>query len=202
MKIYFFYSIIGIGDNMSELEKMIHGKPYNSYDLKLIYLRDKANRLLYKYNKKCFHEYNMKNKILKKLLNTKGKFWIKPPFHCDYGFNITIGKEVFINYNCTLLDVCPITIGDRTLIGPNTGIYTATHPVAPNERLKDLEYGQPITIGKNVWVGGSCVILPGVTIGDNSVIGAGSVVTHDIPSNVVAVGNPCKVIKEIDNEKR
>lgn len=187
---------------MSELEKMIHGKPYNSYDLKLIYLRDKASRLLYKYNKKCFHEYNMKNKILKKLLNTKGKFWIKPPFHCDYGFNITIGKEVFINYNCTLLDVCPITIGDRTLIGPNTGIYTATHPVDPNERLKDLEYGQPITIGKNVWIGGSCVILPGVTIGDNSVIGAGSVVTHDIPSNVVAVGNPCKVIKEIDNEKR
>lgn len=197
----FFYSIIVIGDSMSELNKMIRGQLYNPKDLKLIYLRDKATRLLYKYNHSCFHEYDMKNKWLKKLLNTKGNFWIKPPFYCDYGFNITIGKEVMINYNCTLLDVCPIIIGDYTLIGPNTGIYTATHPIDPKARLKK-EFGKPITIGKHVWIGGSCVILPGVTIGDNSVIGAGSTVVHDIPSNVVAVGNPCKVIKEINNEKR
>ena len=102
-----------------------------------------------------------------------------------------------LNYNCTLLDVCKIEIGDNTLIGPNTGIYTACHPIDYDKRLEGKEFGKPISIGKNVWIGGSCIILPGVHIGDNSVIGAGSVVTKDIPSNVVAVGNPCKIIKEL-----
>lgn len=182
---------------MTELEKMQKGKLYNSMDLTLVRLRDKANKALTRYNKGYFSERWNHNRILKKLLHTNGNFLIKPPFYCDYGFNITLGKDVMMNYGCTLLDTCSITIGDHTLIGPETGIYTACHPIDPFIRLENQEYGKPITIGKNVWIGGHCVILPGVTIGDNSVIGAGSVVTKDIPSNVVAVGNPCKVIKNI-----
>ncbi len=182
---------------MTELEKMINGEYYKATDLKLIYLRDRANRITHKYNSKVIHEYDMQNRLLKKLLNTNGNFWIKPPFYCDYGFNITIGKNVIMNYGCILLDVCPIKIGDNTLIGPNVGIYTASHPINPQDRLEEKEYGKPITIGNNVWIGGGSIILGGVTIGDNTVVGAGSVVTKDLPSNVVAVGNPCKIIKKI-----
>ena len=188
---------------MTELEKRICGDIYDPRNLKIVYLRDRASRMIYKYNKRCFHEYQMRHRILKKLLNTKGNFWIKPPFFCDFGFNITIGNEVFINYNCTLLDVCPITIGDHTLIGPNTSIYTACHGIHPDDRLIEREFGKPIHVGNHVWIGGNCTILPGVSIGDGSVIGAGSVVTKSIPSGVVAVGNPCKVIRKItENDKK
>lgn len=183
---------------MTELEKMINGEIYNPRDIKLIYLRDKASRIIHKYNHSCFHEYKVRNKNMKKLLHTSGNFWIKPPFYCDYGFNIFLGKEVMINYNCTFLDVCPIHIGDHTLIGPNTGIYTACHAIDPNDRLAEKEFGKEIHIGKNVWIGGNCTILPGIKIGDNSIIGAGSVVTKDIPEKVIAVGNPCHVIKKIN----
>ena len=182
---------------MNELEKMQSGNMYNAADLKLVYLRDKTARKLHKFNKRCYHEIDIQNRILKDILNTNGNFYIKPPFFCDYGFNIYIGKNVMLNYNCTLLDVCKIEIGDNTLIGPNTGIYTACHPIDYDKRLEGKEFGKPISIGKNVWIGGRCTILPGVHIGDNSVIGAGSVVTKDIPNNVVAVGNPCKIIKEV-----
>ena len=185
---------------MSELEKMINGEFYKATDLKLVFLRDKASRILNKYNKKVYHEYNLRNNILPKLINTKGNYIIKPPFFCDYGFNIYIGKNVMVNYNCTFLDVCKIEIGDNTLIGPNTGIYTACHPVDKDDRLNGLEYGKSIKIGNNVWIGGNCTILPGVTIGDNTVIGAGSVVTKSIESNVVAYGNPCEVKRKIEKE--
>lgn len=181
----------------SEKQKMIDGELYNARNPKLVLERDCAATVLQKYNSSTFHEINMQHKLMKKLLNTSGNFWIKPPFHCDYGYNITIGKEVMLNYGCTLLDVCPIVIEDHVLIGPSTQIYTACHPIDPKQRKDGIEFGKPVTIKKNAWIGGNSVILPGVTIGENSVIGAGSVVTKSIPDNVVAVGNPCKVIKSV-----
>lgn len=179
----------------TEKEKMISEEKYNPVNLKLVFDRAKANKICTKYNKKSFNELNMRSKLMRELINTTGNFWIKPPFYCDYGYNITIGKDVMLNYGCVILDVCPVNIGDHTLIGPNTHIYTACHSLNSEERLKNIEFGKSVIIGKNVWIGGNCTILPGVTIGDNSVIGAGSVVTKDIPMNVVAVGNPAKIIK-------
>lgn len=184
-------------DRMTEKEKMIQGLKYDPTNPKLVLERAKANRICTRYNKKVFNEINMRSRLLRRLLNTNGNFWIKPPFYCDYGYNITLGKNVMMNYGCVILDICSVKIGDHTLIGPNTHIYTACHSLDPQERINDVEYGKTVIIGKNVWIGGNCSILPGVVIGDNAVIGAGSVVTKDIPENVVAVGNPCKVIKKI-----
>lgn len=183
---------------MKEKEKMIQGEVYNPIDIRLVLERNYATKVCRKYNKASFHEWNLKNKKLRKLLHTTGNFIVKPPFYCDYGYNIFLGENVMINYGCTLLDVCSIRIGDHTLIGPNTQIYTACHAIDPQVREKDIEFGKPVTIGKNVWIGGGAIILPGVSIGDHSVIGAGSVVTKDIPANVVAVGNPCRVIKSME----
>ena len=184
---------------MTEKEKMIDGFIYNPVSPQLVLDRDKASRILTKYNKKVFHEVNMRNRMIKKLMNTSGYFWIKPPFFCDYGYNIYLGKEVMVNFNCVFLDVCPIIIGDYTLIGPNTQIYTACHSLDYKERQENKEFGKPVRIGDHVWIGGNVTILPGVSIGDHSIIGAGSVVTKDIPANVIAVGNPCKVIKDQKN---
>ena len=175
---------------MTEKEKMINGFIYNPVSPQLVLDRDKASRILTKYNKKVFHEVNMRNRMIKKLMNTSGYFWIKPPFFCDYGYNIYLGKEVMVNFNCVFLDVCPIIIGDYTLIGPNTQIYTACHSLDYKERQENKEFGKPVRIGDHVWIGGNVTILPGVSIGDHSIIGAGSVVTKDIPANVIAVGNP------------
>lgn len=183
---------------MNEKEKMIQGLPYDPVNPRLVLDRTKANRICTKYNKRAFSEINMRSRLLRKLLHTKGNFWIQPSFRCDYGYNITLGKNVMINYNCVILDVCPVTIGDSTLIGPGTHIYTACHSMDAVKRRNNEEYGKPVTIGEDVWIGGNCVILPGVTIGDRTVIGAGSVVTKDLPSDVVAVGNPCKIIKKLD----
>lgn len=182
---------------MTEKEKMLQGLPYHASDMTLVLERYKANRLCMKYNKKALFEGNMRSPLLKKLLHTEGNFWIKPPFFCDYGYNIYLGKEVMMNYGCVLLDVCKITIGENTLIGPHVQIYTACHAIDSKERKEGIEYGKPVTIGQNVWIGGNATILPGVSIGDNSIIGAGSVVTKDIPANVIACGNPCKVIRSI-----
>lgn len=123
--------------------------------------------------------------------------WIQPPFYCDYGTNIITGEGVFFNFNCVVLDVMEVNIGSKTMFGPNVQIYTAIHPLDYKIRNTGLEYAKPITIGENVWVGGSVVICPGITIGDNSIIGAGSVVTKSIPANVIAAGNPCKVIRNL-----
>lgn len=185
---------------MSEKSKMIAGEKYNPADPRLVLERARANRICTKYNKRSFNEINMYSRLLRKLINTKGRFWIKPPFYCDYGYNITIGENVMLNYGCVILDVCPVSIGDHTLIGPNTHIYTACHSLNTQERLDDVEFGKAVTIGKNVWIGGNCCILPGVSIGDNTVIGAGSIVTKDIPENVIAAGNPCRIIREADQE--
>lgn len=177
---------------------MISGLEYSPLDPLLIFERDRTSRLLHRYNQATFHEINMRNKVMKKLLHTAGNFWVKPPFYCDYGYNIYLGKNVMLNYGCVLLDVCPIYIGDHTLIGPNTQIYTACHSLDPIKRKKSVEYGKPVVIGENVWIGGGCIILPGVHIGDNSVIGAGSVVTKNIEANVIAAGHPCTTIKRIN----
>ena len=126
-----------------------------------------------------------------------GNLWIQPPFYYDYGTNIITGEGVFFNFNCVVLDVMEVNIGSKTMFGPNVQIYTATHPLDYKIRNTGLEYAKPITIGENVWVGGSVVICPGITIGDNSIIGAGSVVTKSIPANVIAAGNPCKVIRNL-----
>lgn len=132
----------------------------------------------------------------------KGSMYFEPPFHCEYGSHIEIGEGFYANTGCVMLDVGRITIGDNVLFGPNVSLYTAGHPIHPESRKSGYEYGIPIKIGDNVWIGGSCVILPGVTIGNNVVIGAGSVVTKDIPDNVCAAGNPCRVIREITEEDR
>ena len=132
----------------------------------------------------------------------KENIYFEPPFHCEYGNHIDVGENFYANVNCIMLDVGKITIGDNVLFGPNVSIYTAGHPIHPESRNSGYEYGIPVTIGSNVWIGGSCVILPGVSIGNNVVIGAGSVVTKDIPDNVCAAGNPCRVIPEITDADR
>lgn len=142
------------------------------------------------------------SRIVKELLGKSEGAFINPPFYCDYGFHIEVGKNFFANYNCTILDVAKVTIGDNCQFAPNVSIYTAGHPVHPDTRNTMYEYGISVTIGDNVWVGGNTVICPGVHIGNNAVIGAGSVVTRDIPDNVVAAGNPCRVIREITEADR
>ena len=130
------------------------------------------------------------------------QFVLEAPFRCDYGYNIHLGENFFANYNLVILDCARVSIGKNALIGPDVGIYTAGHPVHPVPRSRDLEFALPITIGDNVWIGGKVLINPGISIGDNAVIGSGSVVTRDIPSNVIALGNPCKVLREIKEKDR
>ena len=140
--------------------------------------------------------------IVQELIDAPGGAFINPPFYCDYGKHIHVGKNFFANYNCTILDVGPVTIGDNCQMAPNVAIYTAGHPIHPDTRNSAYEYGIGVEIGDNVWLGGNCIIMPGVHIGSNSIIGAGSVVTHDIPEWVIAAGNPCRVIREITDADR
>lgn len=176
----------------TEKEKMLSGELYSPLDKELINLREKARKLFRKYNNKP------QKKLLEKLFNNKNsEIWIEPPFYCDYGSNIEIGKSVYINFNCTILDCAKVTIGENTLFAPNVQLYTATHPIEYKERNSKLEFAKPIRIGKNCWLGGGVIVLPGVEIGDNCTIGAGSVVTKSVPSNSLAVGNPCRVVREI-----
>lgn len=183
----------------SEKEKMLEGALYNVLDKELVKERTSCRLLLKDLNASREDQPKERSKIIKQLLpNAAKSVWIQPPFYCDYGYNIQIGKKVFFNFNCVILDVMPVTIGDRSLIGPNVQIYTATHPLHYKERATGLEKAKPITIGNDVWIGGNAVICPGVTIGDRTVIGAGSVVTKNIPPDVFAAGNPCKIIRKIE----
>ncbi len=141
-------------------------------------------------------------KVVQELLQTEETPFINPPFYCDYGNHIKVGKNFFANYNCTLLDVGKITFGDNCLLAPNVAVYTAGHPIHPDSRNSMYEYGVDVTVGDNVWLGGNVVVCPGVTIGSGSVIGAGSVVTKDIPEMCIAAGNPCRVIRKITEEDR
>jgi maltose O-acetyltransferase len=181
----------------TEKEKMLAGELYDPLDPQLCRERDHARDLCLELNATREGERERRQKIIHELFGQKTDVWLQPPFFCDYGTNIALGTKVFFNFNCVVLDVMRVTIGDYTLFGPAVQIYTATHPIDPIERRKGLEFAKPITIGSDVWVGGGAILCPGVTIGDRSVIGAGSVVTRDIPSDVFAAGNPAKVIRPL-----
>ena len=185
---------------MTEREKMLAGELYLAGDAELTELRQRARRLTRLYNSTTEDEGERRTKILGELFGSMGKnIYIEPTFRCDYGGNISVGDNFYANFDCIILDVCKVTIGSNAFLAPRVGIYTATHPLDAATRNTLLEYGKPITIGNSVWIGGNAVILPGVTIGDNTVIGAGSVVTKDIPANVVAVGNPCRAVRKISD---
>lgn len=182
---------------MTEKQKMLAGEGYFAFDEELVKDRNRCRRITRLYNSTTENETKEREEILRELFGSVGEnVYIEPDFKCDYGYNIHVGKNFYANFNCIFLDICKIKIGDNAMFAPNVQIYTAYHPIDAKTRISGLEYGAPITIGDNVWIGGGAIITPGVTIGDNVVIGAGSVVTKDIPSNTVAVGNPCKVIKE------
>jgi maltose O-acetyltransferase len=181
----------------TEREKMLAGELYDPLDAELVAGRERARDLCQLLNATREGEGDERRRILKDLFGTGGDtVWMQPPFYCDYGSNIELGERVFFNFNCVVLDVCPIRIGSYTLFGPAVQIYTPLHPLNAELRRKE-EYGKPIDIGSDVWVGGGAIILPGVQIGSRTVIGAGSIVTRSIPEGVFAAGNPCRVIREI-----
>lgn len=188
---------------MTQKERMLAGLPYKAWLDGLAEERLACKEKIYEFNNLHPTERERATEIITELFGKTGKdVYIEQPFHCDYGYNIEVGDNFWVNYNLTILDVGKVTAGDNVLIAPNVSIYTAGHPVHPDSRNSGYEYGIPVTIGSNVWIGGNSVILPGVTIGDNVVIGAGSVVTKDLPHNVIAAGNPCKVLRKITEEDR
>ena len=187
----------------SEKAKMISGKPYKAFDDVLLKERQYAKEQVFKFNSFRPNEITKRNEVLKKLLGkTKSTFFIEPPFRCDYGYNIEIGENFYSNYNLIILDCAKVIIGDNVLMGPNVSIYTAGHPLHYEKRNQEYEYAFPISIGNSVWIGGNVVINPGIMIGDNSVIGSGSVIVKDIPSDVIAIGNPCKILREISEDDK
>ncbi len=185
---------------MTEKEKMLSGQLYNALDKTLSAERHHARMLFQKINQLGEESIEGRKDLFKELLGkTTNNFWIEPPFYCDYGYNIELGNKVFFNFNCCILDVMPVKIGDNVFFGPHVQIYTATHPMEAKIRNSMLEFAKPITIGNDVWIGGGAIICPGVTIGNGVVVGTGAVVTKDIVDNVFVGGNPAKVIKQINN---
>jgi maltose O-acetyltransferase len=179
----------------SERDKMLAGQLYDPLDPELVRARDRARDLCQDLNATREAEQQARRRILQELFGSGGEsVWMQPPFFCDYGSNIHLGQRVFFNFNCVVLDVCRVEIGDYTLFGPAVQVYTATHPMNAELR-RTQEFGKPVAIGSDVWVGGGAILCPGVKIGSKSVIGAGSVVTRDIPEGVFAAGNPCRVIR-------
>ncbi len=188
---------------MTQKERMLAGLPYRANDPELKQMRAENKLRIAQYNQLTRNQEQEMDQLIKEILGGTGKeILVEPPIHFDYGRNTTVGERFFANYNLTVLDVCPVTIGDNVMLAPNVSLYGAGHPIHPDARNSGYEYGAPITIGNNVWIGGSVCVLPGVTIGNNVVIGAGSVVAKDIPDNVIAVGNPCRVIREITEEDK
>lgn len=184
----------------SEKDKMLHGEFYDPLDAQLSSERRRARHLLQAFNTTSADQTEERARILEELLGPVGEgLWIEPPFYCDYGANITLGRQVYFNFNCTILDPAPVRIGDNVLFGPAVQIYTATHPMNAAIRRAGLEFARPIEIGSDVWVGGGAIVCPGVRIGSGSVIGAGSVVTRDVPDGAFAAGNPCRVVRELEN---
>jgi maltose O-acetyltransferase len=181
----------------TERDKMLAGELYDPMDPELVRARDRARNLCQDLNTTREAQTDERRRILKQLFGTGGEtVWMQPPFYCDYGSNILLGERVFFNFNCVVLDVRRVAIGDYTQFAPAVQIYTATHPMNADLRRRQ-EFAKPIEIGCDVWVGGGAIICPGVRIGSRSVIGAGSVVTRDVPEGVFAAGNPCRVIREI-----
>jgi len=185
----------------TEKDKMLAGELYNASDRQLKSERSQARMLLKKYNDTEDDQILLRKEILRDLIGGYSKgLYVEPPFYCDYGSNISVGDEVYFNYNCVVMDTNTIEIGARTRIGPNVQIYAATHSMEYDIRAEALELAKPINIGEDVWIGGGVIICPGVSIGDRTVIGAGSIVTKDVPSDCFAAGNPSKIIKRLDKE--
>jgi maltose O-acetyltransferase len=181
----------------SERQKMLAGELYNPFDSELTAGRERARDLCQALNATREAQHEERRQILRELFGRGGNtVWMQPPFFCDYGSNIELGERVFFNFNCVVLDVCLVRIGSFSLFGPAVQIYTPVHPFNAELRRRE-EFGKPVEIGSDVWVGGGAIILPGVRIGSGAVVGAGSVVTRDVPENVFAAGNPCRVIREI-----
>lgn len=182
----------------TEREKMLAGELYNALDPELQQQRDRVRDLCQLLNASRESERELRRELFLKIFGKGGDtVWLQPPFFCDYGSNIELGERVFFNFNCTVLDVCKVTIGDYSQFGSGVQILTPLHPLDASLR-RSQEYGAPVTIGDDVWVGSGAIILPGVTIGSRTVVGAGSIVSRSLPEGVLAVGNPCRVIREID----
>lgn len=186
---------------MNNIERRQAEMAYVS-DASVMEQQRRSKKLIYELNHTDFSDFEKIGELIKNLFGKAENAFVTPPFYCDYGFNIEVGKNFYANFNCTILDVAKVTIGDNCFMAPNVAIYTAGHPIHPDSRNSLYEYGASVTIGDNVWIGGSTVIVPGVHIGSNVVIGAGSVVTRDIPDWCVAAGNPCRVIRPITEEDR
>ncbi len=188
---------------MTDWEKMQAGEIYNDFDLDLFNRRVEAKKLFRAYNRLEDDEVEKRNEIMQKLFKSVGKnVWIEPDFRCEFGKNITIGNDVYINFGCVILDCGQVRIGNSTLIGPNVGLFSGNHTTDAEERAAGGLIPKPITIGNRVWLCGNVTVVPGVTIGDDTIIGAGSVVTHNIPSGVIAAGNPCRVLRTITPEDK
>jgi maltose O-acetyltransferase len=184
--------------HMSEKEKMLSGELYQPYEEQLVQMRLKARMLIDRFNATSPTELTLREDLLRQLFgHLEGRVCIEPDFRCDYGCFISAGDNLFMNFGCVILDCAPVTFGRNVLLGPGVHIYTATHPLDPDVRLSGLEQALPVTIGDNVWIGGGAIICPGVSIGADTSIGAGSVVVKNIPARVMAAGNPCRVIREL-----
>ncbi|KAB7773295.1 MULTISPECIES: sugar O-acetyltransferase [Xanthomonas] len=180
----------------SEKEKMLAGEPYRPNDAQLQAEQDAASAWMQRYNAALAEPPARRHALLVEGLGSVGRgAVVRPPFHCDYGYNIHLGEDVFLNFNCVILDVAPVHIGAGTQIGPAVQLYAADHPRDAAQRAEGLELGRPVTIGRNVWIGGGAIVLPGVTIGDDAVVGAGSVVTRDVPAGARVAGNPARLLK-------
>lgn len=192
---------MGVCGMKTEKEKMLAGELYQAGDAQLMKERVHARRLTRLFNESLETDESERTELLKELFGSTGdNLYIEPTFRCDYGYNIHIGENFFANFDCVFLDVCEIRIGDNCFIAPGVHIYTATHPLNAMERISGAEYGVPVTVGDNVWIGGRAIINPGVTIGNNVVVASGAVVTKDVPDNVVVGGNPARVLKQIKNK--
>ena len=183
----------------TEREKMLSGELYDPLDAQLSAERCRARLLLAALNATRDDAEEERARIIRELIPDAGPgFWLQPPFYCDYGSNITLGEKVFFNFNCVILDVAPVRIGSYVLFGPCVQVYAPTLPISASQRRTGLELGKPIDIGDDVWIGGGAIVCPGVRIGAASIIAAGSVVTRDIPPRVIAAGNPCRVIRDLE----
>ncbi len=189
--------------DLTEWNKLLVGEPHRTDDPYLVYLREKCRGLLTEYNATLRADDSRRREILAELLGTESRedLVIQPPFFCDYGVNLHIGRNFMANFDCVILDCAPVYIGDHVLLGPKVQIYPVFHPTDPVHRRDPVDISKPIRIGDDAWIGGGSILLPGVSVGDRSIVGAGSVVTRDVPADCIAAGNPCRVIRRLDPEQ-